>query len=147
MSGAIPATARGAPRRGARAERVGRFHEVAARAADRDRHHQDDLEHGADEDHEELLRLADAGPQDQKRHEGGGGQVAGEGDERLHEGLHAFVGAHQDAERHGDEGGEDEAAEDAPDRDADVAEEPEAGEEGAAVASMVSGSARKVLDT
>ena len=50
-------------RRGA--ERIGGLDEVAPRLADRDRDHEHDLEHRADEDDEELLGLADAGPQDQ----------------------------------------------------------------------------------
>ena len=92
------------------AERVGGLDQVAPRVADRDRDHQDDLEHRADEDDQQLLHLADAGPQDQQRDEGGGRQVAREGDERLEERLDRLVGAHQDAERHGDQRRQDEAA-------------------------------------
>ena len=40
----------------ARAQRVGGLDQIAARAADADRHHQDDLEHRADEDDEQLLQ-------------------------------------------------------------------------------------------
>ena len=79
----------------ARAERVGGLDQIAPRRADGDRHHQDDLEDRADEDDEQLLRLADAGPQDQQRDEGRGRQVAREGDERLEERLDRLVGAHQ----------------------------------------------------
>src|SRR5438874_1008460 len=78
--------------------------------ADDQRHHQDDLKHRADEDHRELLLLADAGPQDQQRNEGRGGQIAREGHERLEEGLDRLERAHQDAERYRDERREDEAA-------------------------------------
>ena len=84
----------------ARAQRVGRLDQIAPRVADRDRHHQHDLEERADEDHQQLLRLADAGPQDQQRDEGRGRQVARERDERLEERLDRLVGAHQHAERH-----------------------------------------------
>src|ERR671933_143726 len=82
----------------ARSQRIGRLDEVAPGLADRDRHHQHDLEDGADEDDEELLHLPDAGPEDEKRHEGGGRQVAGERNEGFEEGLDRLVGAHQDAE-------------------------------------------------
>ena len=44
--------------------------EIAAGVAHRDGHHQDDLEDRANEDHEKLLHLADAGPEDEQRHEG-----------------------------------------------------------------------------
>ena len=81
--------------RSLRAQRIGGLDEVAPRRADRDRDHQDDLEHRADEDDEQLLQLADAGPQDQQRNEGGGRQIARKGDERLEEGLDRLVGAHQ----------------------------------------------------
>jgi hypothetical protein len=47
--------------------------------------------------------LADAGPEDEERHEGGGRQIAREGHEGLEEGLDRLVGAHEDAERHRDE--------------------------------------------
>ena len=107
----------------ARAERQRRLDQIAPHAGDRDRHHQDDLEHRADEDDEQLLQLADARPQDQQRNEGGGRQVARERDERLEERLDRLVGAHQDAERHRDQRRQHEAADHAPDRDADVVEE------------------------
>ena len=64
----------------------------------------------ADEDDQKLLHLADAGPQDQQRNEGGRRQVARERDERLEERLDRLVGAHQDAERHGDQRRQHEAA-------------------------------------
>ena len=53
----------------------------------------------ADEDHRELLRLADAGPEDQQRNEGARRQVAGEADEGLEERLDRLVRAHRHAER------------------------------------------------
>ena len=101
--------------------------------ADRHRHHQDDLEHRADEDDEQLLHLADAGPQDQQRDEGGGRQIARERDERLEERLDRLVGAHQDADRHRDQRREHEAAEHAPDRHADVEQEAVLGQQQPAV--------------
>ena len=81
------------------AERVGRLDQVAPRVADGHRDHQHELEERADEDHRQLLRLADAGPQDQQRNEGRRRQVARERDERLEERLDRLVGAHRDAER------------------------------------------------
>ena len=108
---------------GVGAERVRRLDQVAPRRADRHRDHQHDLEERADEDDEQLLRLADAGPQDQQRDERGGRQVARERDERLEERLDRLVRAHRDAERHRDERRQHEAADDAPDRDADVPRE------------------------
>ena len=104
----------------ARAERQRGLDQIAPHAADRDGDHQDDLEHRADEDDQQLLHFADAGPQDQQRDEGGGRQIARERDERLEERLDRLVGAHQHADRHRDQGGEDEAADHAPDRHADV---------------------------
>ena len=104
-------------------ERHRRLDQVAAHARHRHRHHQHDLEHRADEDDEQLLQLAEPRPQDQQRNEGGGRQVARERDERLEERLDRLVGAHQDADRHRDQRGQCEAADHAPDRDADVVEE------------------------
>ena len=86
--------------RGVGAERVGGLDEVAPRRADDHRDHQHDLEEHADEDHEQLLRLADAGPQDQERDERGRGQVARERHERLEKRLDRLERAHRDAERH-----------------------------------------------
>jgi hypothetical protein len=63
--------------------------EIAPHAADTDRDHQDELEHRADEDHQQLLQFADAGPQDQQRDEGRGRQIAREGDEGFEKGLDA----------------------------------------------------------
>src|SRR3546814_6822564 len=51
-----------------------RSHQVAPRGADGHRHHQDELEDGADEDDQQLLGLADAGPEDQQRDEGRSGK-------------------------------------------------------------------------
>ncbi len=104
-------------------ERVGSLHQVAPGAGDGHRHHQDELEHRADEDHEQLLRLADARPQDQQRNEGGGRQVARERHEGFEEGFDGPVRAHQDAERDGDERRQHEAPDHAPNRHADVVEE------------------------
>ena len=130
------------------AQRVGGLDQVAPRAADGDRHHQHDLEERADEDHQQLLRLADAGPQDQQRNEGRGRQVAAEGDEGLEEGLDRLLGAHRDAQRHGDDGGQHEAAEHAPHRHADVVDEAVLGEEQPRLpCTIVTGLARKVGDT
>ena len=105
------------------AQRIGGLDQVAPRRADRDRDHQDDLEHRADEDDQQLLQFADAGPQDQQRNEGRGRQIAGEGDEGFEEGLDRLVGAHQHAERHRDDRGQRKAADDAPDGHADVEQE------------------------
>src|SRR5207249_2661824 len=99
----------------ARPQRVGRLDQVAARVADHHRYHQDDLEERADEDDEELLRFAGAGPEDEQRNECRRRKVAGKGDERLEEALDRLVGAHRHAERHADRGGDEKAAEDAPD--------------------------------
>ena len=85
----------------AAAQRVGRLDQVAPRVAHGHRDHQHELEEAADEDHRQLLRLADAGPQDQQRDEGAGRQVAREADEGLEEGLDRLVGAHRHAQRHG----------------------------------------------
>ena len=104
----------------ARAERQRGFDQVAPHAGDRHRDHQHDLEHRADEDDQQLLQFANPRPQDQQRNEGGGRKVSREGDERLEERFDRLVGAHQDAERNGDQRGECEPAEDAPDRDRDV---------------------------
>ena len=79
----------------ARAQRVGRLDQVAPRVAHGHRDHQHQLEEAADEDHRQLLRLADAGPQDQQRDEGAGRQVAREADEGLEEGLDRLVRAHR----------------------------------------------------
>ena len=96
----------------------------------------------------ELLRLADARPQDQQRDERRRRQVARERDERLEERLDRLVRAHRDAERHAEHGGDDEAAEDAPHRDADVLDEARAAVSSVQPSrSMVSGSARKVFET
>ncbi len=84
------------------------------------RDHQDDLKHAADEDDEQLLHLADAGPQDQQRNEGGRGQIARERYERFEERFDRLVGAHQDAERHRDHRRDHEAADHTPDGHADV---------------------------
>jgi hypothetical protein len=96
--------------------------------------HQDQLEHGADEDNQQLLRFAEASPQDQQRDECRGGQIARERDERLEEGFDGLIGAHQNAERHGDERRQDEAADDAHDRDRDIVAEVELGQQLPAVA-------------
>ena len=77
----------------------------------------------ADEDDEQLLQFTNARPQDQKRNEGGGRQIARKGDERFEEGFDRLVGAHQHAERNGDDRGQHEAADHAPDRHADVEQE------------------------
>ncbi len=116
------------PARGG-AERVRRLDEIAPRPADRHGDHQHDLEERADEDDQQLLRLADACPQDQQRDERRRRKVARERDEGLEERLDGLVRTHRDAERHADQRGEDEAAEHAPDRDADVLGEAELREE------------------
>ena len=110
-------------------ERIGRLDQIAPRGAHGDGDHQDDLEDRADEDDEQLLQFADAGPQDQQRDEGRGRQIASKGDERFEEGFDRLVGAHQHAERHRDDRGEREAADDAPDRHADVEQEAVLGEQ------------------
>ncbi len=112
-----------------RAERVGRLDEVAARGTHLHGHHQHDLEERPDEDHQQLLHLADPCPQDQERNERGGRQIARERDERLEEGLDRLVRAHRDAERHRGGRRQHEAPDDAPDRDADVASESVLGEQ------------------
>src|SRR5262252_6376720 len=71
-----------------RAQRVGGLYQVATGRAHRDRDHQHDLEEAPDEDDEELLRLADARPEDEEGNEGGGGQVAGKRHEGLEERLY-----------------------------------------------------------
>ncbi len=117
MSGAAAGiSTRGEDAAVARAQRQRRLDQIAAHAADTDSHHQHDLEHRADEDHQKLLQFAEARPQDQQRDESGGRQVARERDERLEKRLDRLVGAHQDAERHRDQRGQHEAAEHAPDR-------------------------------
>ena len=117
----------------ARAERVGGLHELAPRAAHRHGHHQGDLEHRADEDHEQLLRLADPGPQDQERDEGRRRQVAREAHEGFQERLHGLPRAHGDARGHGHGGGQREAPHDAPHRDGDVGPEAVLAQEAPAV--------------
>src|SRR5439155_1459638 len=67
------------------AERVRRLDQLAPRRADDDCDHQHDLEHRADEDHRQLLRLADSGPQDQQRNERRGWQIPRERNEGLEE--------------------------------------------------------------
>src|SRR5690606_22628281 len=115
--------------RAAGAQRLGGLHEVEPAAADGDGNHQDDLENRADDDDAELLRLADAGPEDEQRDEGGGGKVAREGYEGFEEGFDALEGAHQDAERHGEDRGDDEAADHAPDGEPDIDDEAVFGEQ------------------
>ena len=112
-----------------RAQRVGGLHQVLARRAHADRDHQQDLEHRADEDHQHLLQLADARPQDQQRNEGRRRQVAAERDEGLQKRLQALVRPHGDAQRHGDERRQHEAAEHPRNRHADVVDEVELGEQ------------------
>ena len=134
--------------RGVGAERVGRLDEVAPRRADDHRDHQHDLEEHADEDDEELLRLADAGPQDQERDERGRRQVARERHERLEERLDRLERAHRDAERHADDRGEHEAADHAPDRHRRRPSRSRAARTAPSPRdSIVSGSARNVFDT
>ena len=131
----------------ARAKRKRGFHQIAPHAGDRERHHQHDLEHRANEDNQQLLHLADAGPQDQQRDEGRGRQIARERHERLEERLDRLVGAHQDAERHRDQRREHEAADHAPDGYADIVGEIVFGQQLRAVLHHGEGSARKVFDT
>jgi hypothetical protein len=111
------------------AQRIRGFDQVAPRRADDDGDHQDDLENRPDEDDEQLLRLADPGPEDQQRNERGRREIARERNKRLEERFHRLERAHCDAERHGDDRGEDEAADHAPDRHADVLDEVELGEQ------------------
>ena len=96
----------------------------------------------------ELLRLADAGPEDQQRDEGARRQVAREAHERLEERLDRLVRAHRHAERQREQRGDDEAAEDAPHRHADVlARSPSRVSSVQPSAASCIGSARKVFDT
>ena len=104
------------------AQRIGGLHQIASGIGDIDGDHQDDLEHRPDEDHQQFLHFADAGPQDQERHEGRGRQVAGKRDEWLEQRLDRLVGPHGDADRHGNDGSQHETADHAPDGDADIAE-------------------------
>jgi len=104
----------------AAAQGVGGLDQVAPCIADGHRDHQHQLEEAADEDHRQLLRFADARPEDQQRDEGTRRQVAGERDEGLEEGFDGFVGAHCHPQRQGQRGGNQEAADHAPHRHADV---------------------------
>lgn len=113
----------------ARTQCVCSFHQVAPRTAHGDGHHQRDLEDRADEDDEDLLRLANARPQDQEWNEGRGRQVAAERNEGLEERLDPLVRAHRNAQRHGNDRRQDEATDDAPDGHADVFDEAVFGEQ------------------
>jgi hypothetical protein len=68
----------------------------------------------------QLLRLADAGPQNEQRDEGRRRQVAREADEGLEEGLDRLVRPHRDAQRQGQCRRDHEAADHAPHGHADV---------------------------
>ncbi|MPM44513.1 hypothetical protein SDC9_91191 [bioreactor metagenome] len=57
---------------------VGGLHQILACTAHGHGHHEGDLEHRADEDDQQLLCFAHAGPEDQQRNEGRCGQVAAE---------------------------------------------------------------------
>ena len=107
----------------ARTQRVGGLHQVAPGTTHGDGHHQRDLEDRADEDDEDFLRLANARPQDQQRNESRRRQVAAERDEGLEERLDAFVRAHRNAQRHGNDRCQDKTADHAPDGHADVFDE------------------------
>ena len=115
--------------------------------ADGDRDHQDDLEHRADEDDEQFLQFADAGPEDQQWNEGGCRQITRKGNERFEEGFDRLVGAHQHAEGDGDDGGQHEAADHPPDRHADIEQEAVLVRSSKPSFTMVSGLARKVFET
>ncbi|MNU85197.1 hypothetical protein D3C71_749350 [compost metagenome] len=101
-------------------QRVGCLHQVAPRAAHSHGHHQRDLKDRTDEDDQNFLRLANAGPQDQQRDKSRGRQIAAKRNEGLKERLDALVSTHGNAQRHGDDCGQDEAAEHTPHRHADV---------------------------
>ncbi|OBQ31497.1 MAG: hypothetical protein AN485_23860, partial [Anabaena sp. MDT14b] len=107
-----------ARRRGA--ERVGGFDQVTPRCAHAHRHHQHNLKHRADENHQHFLQLANARPQNQQGDKGRGGQIAAKGHKGFEEGFHPFVRAHRNAQRHGDQAGQNEAGQHPPNRHGDV---------------------------
>src|SRR2546422_3545691 len=95
-----------------RAERVGDVEQILGNAA-RDVGDQNELlEEGADEDDGDLFLDADADPEDEQWDQGRDREIANEIGDRLDRRLDDLEAAHQDAERHRDQRGDDEARHD-----------------------------------